>query len=401
MISLKSLARLQFRQFFRNKNKSEFLGFVIIIVYLWLVEILCYLLIRDELGSLPALIPALGFLGAAVPDFLLKLIFVHDRTVQDAFLKTRPVPEDRWETFLLLSQCWIPSNLLMPLILAPACFLFLPFGMGLFVWILLYLLSVAGGLIILFLKRRGNYASEKTISAPSRRALLADNRNGVFALQYKSLLRSRRLKTAVIFLPAIFLLQFVSQSLANSRLAGMFLFYFIIGPAGVSVQYGLGIEANSWGCFWTRPVAIARLLESKYWLCICCCGIAALISVPFCLWLHVSLLDPLAYFLLSTGLGGLVYLVDAYKCSPFDLFGKTFFNYQGAAGAFKASTFIGLLILMGIGLAIPSLLPGWPGQSILSGIGLAGFLLHKPFFRRVEQRFLRNKYRYMEKYLTK
>ena len=126
-----------------------------------------------------------------------------------------------------------------------------------------------------------------------------------------------------------------------------------------------------------------------------------MISVPFCLWLHVSLLDPLAYFLFSTGLGGLVYLVDAYKCSPFDLFGKTFFNYQGAAGAFKASTFIGLLILMGIGLAIPSLLPGWPGQLILSGIGLAGFLLHKPFFRRVEQRFLRNKYRYMEKYLTK
>ena len=401
MISLKSLARLQFRQFFRNKNKSELLGFVFIIAYFWVVEIICYALIRDELGSLPAPILALSFLGAAVPDFLLKLVFVHDRTVQDAFLKTRPVLEDRWETFLLLSQSWMPSNLLMPLIMTPACFLFLPFGTGLFVLVLLYLLSVAGGLIIMFLKRRGDYASEKNTSAPSRRAIAADNRNGVFALQYKSLLRSRRLKTALLFLAAIFLFQFVSQVLSNPRHGGLFLFYFILGPATISVQYGLGIEANSWGCFWTRPVAIARLLESKYWLCVCCGAIAALISIPFCLWLHVSLLDPLAYFLFSTGLGGLVCLVDAYKCCPFDLFGKTFFNYQGAAGTFKASTLIGLLILIGIGTALPAALPGWPGQLILSGIGLAGFLLHKPFFRWVEQRFLRNKYLYLEKYLTK
>jgi hypothetical protein len=48
----------------------------------------------------------------------------------DAFIKTRPIPQGSWDRFLTISQLWKPSNLALPFIMAPACFLFLPFAWG-------------------------------------------------------------------------------------------------------------------------------------------------------------------------------------------------------------------------------------------------------------------------------
>ena len=38
---------------------------------------------------------------------------------------------------------------------------------------------------------------------------------------------------------------------------------------------------------------------------------------------------------------------------------------------------------------------------ILGGLGLIGFAFHRPFFDWVERKFLRNKHKYLEKYLAK
>ena len=54
-----------------------------------------------------------------------------------------------------------------------------------------------------------------------------------------------------------------------------------------------------------------------------------------------------------------------------------------------------------IPIVLPHLLPEWAALLILAVIGLAGCVLYRPYFRWVERQFLKNRYHYMEKYLSK
>ena len=94
-------------------------------------------------------------------------------------------------------------------------------------------------------------------------------------------------------------------------------------------------------------------------------------------------------------------LIDAYKCTPFDLFGKSFFNYQGTKATFKASTMLGIIVIMVVALVLPFLLSDLTASIILGGIGLAGIIFHRPYFDWVERKFLKNKHKYIEEYLSK
>ena len=117
------------------------MGKIIIIAYFWFLELLFFFMsmLRDEGGTgFPPLLLAFIFLGAIVPDAILKLIFEHDQTVMDPFIRTRPISQSSWDRFQSVSQFWRSSNLAMPLILAPACFLFMPFGWGLATLLVLY-----------------------------------------------------------------------------------------------------------------------------------------------------------------------------------------------------------------------------------------------------------------------
>ncbi|MBR6882866.1 MAG: hypothetical protein IKN06_07875, partial [Bacteroidales bacterium] len=88
--AIRLLSRLRFRQFFRQKNKG-LVGKIIIIVYFWILELLFFFMLRDEGGvGFPPLLVAFIFLGAIVPDALIKIIFEHDQTVMDPFIRTRP-----------------------------------------------------------------------------------------------------------------------------------------------------------------------------------------------------------------------------------------------------------------------------------------------------------------------
>ena len=126
----------------------------------------------------------------------------------------------------------------------------------------------------------------------------------------------------------------------------------------------------------------------------------ALIALPLCYWFEIPLYAPLAYALFNAGVGILLILVDAYKCMPFDLFGKTFFNYQGSSSTFKASAFLVILVTMVLPVVLPLILPEWVAMLILALLGLAGCIFHRPYFRWVERQFLKNRYQYMEKYLS-
>ncbi len=398
-ISMKSLSRLQFRQLFRGKKGRDIVGPAILSLYCWILEII----LAVELGEkLPPLMGALIFASFLIPDFLMKVIFERDHTVMDPFLKTRPVPQALWDRFLTVSQFWNPSNLLMPLTVAPACFLFLAFPLNVFVLVTLYLFSVFGGFLVMLIKHRGTYQSEKTASGKPARTFKSTTGHAIFSLQTKSLLRSKRLKTALIYMSVLMLFLFVMNALeGDSETVRMFLFYFIVLASCMVAQYGLGVEAGFFSAIWTRPLPISRILRDKFRLSAVMSGIAALITIPICIWVDIPVYIPVAYALFTAGFGSLIMLIDAYKCSPFDLFGKTFFNYQGTKGTFKASTMLGIILIMVVALVLPFLLSDLTASIILGGLGLAGILFHRPYFDWVERKFLKKKHKYIEEYLSK
>ena len=400
--TIRILTRLRFRQFFRQKNKG-LVGKIIIVVYFWLLELLLFFMLRKEgITDFPPLLVAGICLGFIVPDFLFKLIFEHDQTVMDAFIRTRPISQSSWDRFLSVSQFWKASNLSMPLILAPACLLFMPFRWGLVTLLVLYLFSVFGGFLVMLFKHKGNYPLEKQVSAKAGRSFRTGSGHHVFGIQSRSFLRSKRLKTSVLVLTGVFFFQFISQGFAEiGRFDSVFLTFTILYAAIGLSQWGLSIEANFFCGIWTKPIPVHRLLEDKFLFSALLGGVTALVAIPFCYWFKIPLYAPLAYALFNAGVGILLIMIDAYKCMPFDLFGKTFFNYQGSSSTFKGSAFLALFVVMIIPIVLPHILPEWAALLILAVIGLAGCVLYRPYFRWVERQFLKNRYHYMEKYLSK
>jgi hypothetical protein len=255
----------------------------------------------------------------------------------------------------------------------------------------------------MLLKRRGTYAPEKVVSTKAARTVKS-GRSGhaIFGLQSRSLLRSKRLKGSILYFSIFSFLETILYLIAgDTRFGNLWLFFFITFPAITLPQYGFGIEATYFGGLWTRPVDVKRLLRDKFRLCSLLSGMALLIILPFCLWFKQSIFLPVSYALFGAGFGSPMLLMDACNATPFDLFGKAFFNTQGAKGTFKVSSFVGTMLLLVLGQGIPALLPGWPSYLILSALGLLGILFHRPWFDWVERRFLNNKYRYMEKYQSR
>ena len=402
-LSLKSLIRLQRRQLSVGRMKRELIGWIIMLIYTWGLAILLYFMLKEQLADVPTLYMALGLMGVLVPDFIFKLIFVRDQTVMDAFLKTRPILQKQWNRFLALSQCWRISNLLMPVFVLPVCLLFLPFLTGLAVWLALYLFSVLGGCLVMLMKRRGTYASEKAVSTASVHPVKS-GRSGhaLFGLQSRSLLRSKRMKTSIIYFSVFSFLEMIAYGFGDrGHFADFWMFLFLVYPAIALPQYGFGVEATCFSGLWTRPVSVKRLLIDKFRMSAILAGVALLITIPICLWLKVSFFKPISYALFAAGFSAPLLLVDAYKATPFDLFGKTFFNYQGTKNSYKLSSFVGSLLIMGLGIGLPHLLPGWPCYLILSGLGLLGFIFHRAYFAWVERKFLKDKYKYMEQFQSR
>ena len=395
-ISLKSLTRIQWRQFVRNKNKGGLYGSIVGIVYFWVLEVVFFFMLKEELPAIPPLVVAGVCGGVLLLDFIFKLIFERDQSVMDPFLKSRPVPQGRWKLFLALSQFWNPSNLAMPLSVLPACLLFLSFPFGLAVTAGLYLFSALGGMLVLLLKHRGWYQTEKEVSTRGK-TYRSDVTHSVFNLQVKSLLRSKRLKVSTIYLSIFFYLEYILQGVSESNMAYFYLFGFIFCAAMPSSN-GFAVEAGFFNGIVTRPLAVRRILEDKYRLSFLLAGAAALLCIPPGIWLGVPFYLPLCQALFVAGFGTLVVLIEAYNCVPFNLFGKTFYNKQGTN--FKVSALVGVLLLFAGAPLLPRFLPIWVASLIFAGLGLLGFAFHRPYFAWVERKFLNNKYKYLDKYMS-
>ena len=403
MVSMNSLTRIQFRQFSKAR-KSEIIGRLFIVAYLWLFIFIVFFLTEDYLKGVPPVLIALLLLSVTIPDFLIKLIVEPDSTVMDAFLKTRPITQEKWDKFLCLSQFWQPANMEMPLIMIPPCLLCLPLFSGISTIISLYLLSVLGGIIVMLIKHRGSYQSEKEVGVSRHiQQRTSPTRYARFGLQYRSLIRSRRLKTQTLVFAALFLLQYILNGLSGdeNNFANFYLYLYSFSAAVFPQQFGMGVEANFFGAIWTKPIRISQILSDKYWMGVVLEVIATLICLPFCLWCHTPLLILFGFALFCGGFTNLMALVDAYNCIPFDMFGKTFFNYQGAAASFRAKYFLTTILTATLGSVIFQYVSLPITLIIFSVLGVVGLSLHRPFFKKIEKTFLKNRYYYMEKYFEK
>lgn len=375
---------------------SQWAGTAFSIVYFWILEFVAFFILRDEGTAFPLGILLVACLVLGISDFLLKLIYDRDRSVMDAFLKTRPVPQSRWNLFLILSQCWKSGNLLLPLLFLPACFLFSRFPVGLLLFAVLYFLSVANGLLVSFIKHRGDYQSEKEVSTATHTYHSASG-NAIFNLQVKSLIRSKRLRNTTLVIALVFLFQYVSQVKTDNK-AYIFLFFFIYFFSGINSQNGLAVEASFFNGIWTRPIPLARILSDKCRMSAIMAALASLICFPLCLWLGTPIYLLLAFALFSSGFCTTATLVNAYDCRPFDLFGKTFYNNQGTY--VKGSRVLLSFLYMGLAGLLPVFLPVWVASLVLGGLGLLGFAFQRPWFAWVERRFMANKHRYLERYMS-
>ena len=260
---LGSLNRLQWKQLSFSQLKNRLLGDILAVSYFWLLETLIFFLAKSDGMEFPPMLTSAVILGFLVPDIICKLIFENDITVMDSFLKTRPVPQELWDRFLAMSQLWKPSNLIIPLMLLPACFLFLPVLYGLIVFAALYLVSVFNGFVVMRIKHRGPYLSEKEVKSHNAGSVKSAKGNYISGLPLRSVMRLKKLRRIMILLTLMIYFQMLAQSMSNVKFGLSFAILYIFCLSSSILQYGFSVEANFFNALWTKPLAIEKLLEDK------------------------------------------------------------------------------------------------------------------------------------------
>lgn len=394
---IKSLSRLLWKQTSRGQVK-KWLGEIIPISYLWIAQIILFIYARSEGVEIPPLTAMLVMLCFLIPDMVVKLIVEKDNTVMDAFLKTRPVPLDLWNRFLALYHFWKPSNLVVPLMLLPACFLFLPLRYGFPVFTAVYLGSVFNGFVVMNIKRRGPYQPENKARKNNAHKFNSAERNFISGLLIKSFMRLKKLRRTIIWLMIMMYLQCLSQSVNNVKSGLVFVLLFVY-LACFLPQYGFSVEANFFNGLWTRPISIEKMLVGKFRFGWIAGFVGFVLCLPICLWTDIKVLDLASVTIFSCFFGGLLMFVDAYNCVPMDMFGNSFYKNRNGSG-FKMSLALAPFVAVGIGMASIYLLSGWKSQLLLSSLGFAGLIVFRPYVRWMVRRFMSNRYKFMEKYMS-
>ena len=397
--TVKSLSILQKQQFLKGNAKGQLLGNIIGIVYFWIFEVVIFFVLRSEKMEAPALAVAVILLSCVIADFLFKLIMEKDNSVMDSFLKSRPVSEDVWNRFLALSQFWKLSNLILPLVLLPACFLFLPFLYGVPAFAGTYLASVFNGFVVMRIKHRGPYQAENASKSHFGGAVASGRGNYIFGLFPRAFKRSRRLRLCTVLIAISMYFQFLAQSMSDRMGFCYFcclLFFFI---SCTIPQNAFAVEANFFNGIWTRPLMLERMLEDKFRISVITGAACLMFCLPVCIWTEVAVLDLVSIMLYVSFFCSLAVFIDAYDCPPINLFENTFYNKKkGNSANFKFVPTVVFFIVIGIGWACLALLSGWKSRVILSAFGIAGLAAHKTYFKWLVRRFMAKRYEIMEKY---
>lgn len=386
-----------------------------------------------------------------IPDFINKLVTKHDVTVMDHYLKSRPIPERDWNRFLLVTNLFNFWNWAIPLCLLPFCLLFLPWAAMLPAFLLFFAVSMVNGVAITAFRRaKGwhakwpvpvavfmwsvmatiyallvgvmpwglhvagflalcasavamfySYLSElrrydESQARASRAPLL--RASSLFALEYTSVFRSKRLRSAVLIIPFVFVLNVYLNTLNELTFVFyIWLMFVVFSPSMMLGQWFFGVEGNFFDGLWTKPVDIGQILRNKFWFCALLNAVALLLVVPVVWLAGISPWLLVATWLFVAGLCNLSLMPTALISSRIDLFQSAFFNYQGASMAINLYGMI-ILVPMAVFCLCAWMLQPLVASLVLGGLGILGFALYRVVIAWIVRTYIRRRYECFERY---
>ena len=449
---MKILLKLWADQKRRDFKWGRFLGEAYFFALFTFVSIIITYAVYEETGSTEGAEVAVPFIAVAIilPDFLNKLVMKHDETVMDHYLKSKPISERVWNRFLLVTNLFSFWNWAMPMLLLPFCVLFLPWTLVLPSFLLLLAVSMVGGVARTALSKAKGWTNKWPVlvamviwlivammyalaaiimpwgihlvgfillcigaiavfynylcdlrrydESQAKAGRLFLGASSLFSMEYISVLRSKRLRVAVLVLPLVFVFNTYTQLVngLNVVFYSMLLFE-IFAPSMMLGQWVFGIEGNYFDGLWSKPLDIREILRNKFWFYAALNAVATLLVVPV-LWL--SDLSPWvlgAAWLFTAGFANLTLMPTALISSRIELFQSAFFNYQGASLAINV---YGLIVLVPIAIfcVCTWLLTPMMCALVLAGIGLVGFALHWVVINKIADAYERRRYTCFERY---
>ena len=450
---LKLLLQLWAAQKRRNFKWGRLFGQLYFFGLFLMVSIIVTIAVHDKTGDLENVAKVVSIVAVSiiVPDFLNKLLMKHDETVMDHYLKSKPIPDRAWNQFLLTTNLVNYWNWAIPVLLLPFCLLFMEWTDMLLSFLLLVAVSMVGGVAITAFRRAKGWTNKWPVlmamviwlifafvysltalilpwgvhivgfllmcagaiavfynylcglrrydeeKAKTNRLFLSGS-SSLFSMEYISMLRSKRLRIAVIILPLIFVFNSYTQiSQGAGPIFYMMLMFAIFAPSMMLGQWVFGIEGNYFDGLWTKPVDIRTILTNKYWFFALLNIFPTLMVLPL-IW--IGDLSPWVFpvtWLFTSGLGNLAQMPTALISSRIELFQSAFFNYQGASLAVNMYSFI-ILIPMAVYVLCMWLLPLTTALIVLAAVGIVGFALHQTVLGWIARRYEQNRYKNFERY---
>lgn len=449
---LKLLLKLWADQKRRDFKWGRFLGETYFLVLFMTVSSIITFAIYEKTGAaegIKTVIPLIAA-GLIIPDFISKLLMKHDETVMDHYLKSKPIPERSWNRFLIVANLFSIWNWTIPTLLLPFCILFLPWQLIFPSFLLLLSVSLVGGVAITaFCRAKGwtnkwpvlmamliwqmiaflyaltafllpwsihvaiflllctgaiavfyNYLCGlcRYLESKARADRLFISVSSLFSMEYISVLRSKRLRMAMLILPLALVFNCYSQQ-ANGLNVFFYLtlMFAIFAPSLMLGQWVFGIEANYFDGLWTKPVSIREILSNKFRFFALLNIVPTLLMIPF-IWTNgLSAWLLLATWLFTAGFANLSLMPTALISSRIELFQSAFFNYQGAS---LSVNLYGLMVTLPIALycLLTWLLSPETCAIVLAVTGIAGFALYPTFIGWLSQAYERRRYTCFERY---
>ena len=450
---LKLLLRLWADQKRRNFKWGKLFGQLYFFGLFMMISIIVTFAVHEEIGDLENVAKTVSIMAVSiiVPDFLHKLLMKHDETVMDHYLKSKPIPDRAWNRFLLTTNLVNYWNWTIPLLMLPFCIVFMKWTEMLLSFLLLLAVSMVGGVAITALRRAKGWTNMWPVlvamliwlaiafaysltsfilpwgihivgflllcvgaiavfydylcdlrrydeEKAKKNRLLLSGQSSLFSMEYISVLRSKRMRIAVIILPLVFVFNCYTQiPQGPGPMFYMMLMFAIFAPSMMLGQWVFGIEGNYFDGLWTKPVEIRTILTNKYLF------FALLNIFPTLLVLPIIWIGDLSPWVLpvtwifTAGLGNLTQMPTALISSRVELFQSAFFNYQGASLAINMYSFIILIPLAAYVLCM-WLLPLTTALIVLAVVGIVGFALSQVVIGWVARRYEMNRYKNFERY---
>ena len=461
---LKQLLSLRYIQWRRNFSWRKFLAvlYLVGLMLMMIVGILFASgsMLADQLDGLPPGALAIALIAMlALPDFLMKLMWGTDAVVMDDFLRTKPIPARVWNRFMAILLAAAPWNLVMPMFVALVGAWLLPAGVTVLAFVatlvqtlmlswlvadihkapgIRYSLPLWAGAVVYYLAVTGlsiipvvlAMMSGTDLHLPSSpwtelvvfialdlvltgvlylcfcRMRSYDEHEQhantvrsvgdvtLFSTEYLSVLRSKRFRVPIIFCTIVFVIQLYMDP--DYPLA----MYFLIGwPSLFLGQWVFSIEGNYFHGLWTKPYSVEHMLLNKYkFFFLLSLGMAVfIIPAIFLLGLRPTTLLAVILFL---GFGqSLLMMRTCLFSTRVDLFTSSFFNYQGANMSVTVYSFVIIIPIAIYMIATLAMPPLW-GDALMAAIGLAALAIHRPYIRKLAQKWMDNRYDNMERYLN-